>query len=177
MLLHGHVKEETKPPRGFGKAQKSRRREEPQTTISRLTMELELAKLHAKGMEAKVESLIGSVAEATAKQIEAERDAEKWREWSDNLQSLAAEGKDPLTGAAPQLWIVWRSPSKGNADWFAKAESKVQAVEIAEQAAASTIGCRYYILPAFTYAICEVSPVTWKTAGKAAQEEDSEIPF
>lgn len=139
----------------------------------RMTLRQQVALLEANGKELVRENERLS-SEATASEMM----ADKWRSHAEAIQQLAAEGKDPLTGEEAEFWLVWEVEYDRNPTY--KHDSRWEAQREAERLSCKFPGVKFYILPAFDYAICEVSPVTWKrkSSEKAPEfDHDEDVPF
>ena len=126
-------------------------------------------RLHIVGLEAKIESLTESYGNADA-------EAKRWREHAEHIQSLAAEGKDPLSGEEPEFWMVVVI-GDGEEPPRDRYLSREIAVSRAEEGAKELVGNRVYILPAFEYCISEVLPVAWPRRGKPRKADEEEMLF
>lgn len=122
----------------------------------------------------RISELEAEVANLKAEAEASETMAEKWRIHAEHIQNLAAEGKDPLTGEEPEFWLVWDVRNNAKYAW---AYSQKDARLAAEEAAISSTGNRFFVLPAFDYAICEVSPVAWKRKSAEKADDEQEFPF
>jgi hypothetical protein len=84
------------------------------------------------------------------------------------LEARIHELQQPAPAA---FWLVWRDGYNSTPHY--KHDEMASAKREAERLAGASPGERFYVLPAYDYAIADVLPVAWKNIGPIVEE----IPF